>query len=354
MSTLSSIRSHPQPIIFLRERTMIRESLHRIFRTGYNRGVGDARPHKLAYQFKEGDIISSRYQVEALIGWGSMGFVLKAYDQKEDRTVALKFLYAFLLVNDSVAYKRFQSEFDIAKNFDHPNLIKVYDYHTLDEKTQFISMEYIKGRDLAKALTDEALSMSEIYTIAEQIAAGLHYAHEKGVVHRDLKPENILIRSADDQIKLTDFGVAKLLEDERGLTRTGEGIGTPAYMSPEQFATSGEVAQVTPQSDIYSFGVILFELAEERLPFACKTYHAYFQAHAAGGEVRFSKLTRAPLWYQDMVYKALAKNPSKRQQNVLELQQTISLEKSKGGKWLQPFGILLLIIAIIIYLFFEG
>ena len=203
---------------------------------------------------------NENYDLIGTLGKGGMGNVYKAIDKRLGRIVAFKILDAS---SDEEAIKRFYMEAQAMKELDHQNIVHVFDFG--QEKNQlFIAMTYVEGTNLAEILHNkEQLSFEAIEVIIRQIARGLLSAHNKGIVHRDVKPSNIML-TRDNRVFIMDFGISYIQEMEKDrLTRTGMTMGTPEYMSPEQ--CHGD--NVTIQSDIYSMGVILFEMTCGRLPF---------------------------------------------------------------------------------------
>lgn len=203
---------------------------------------------------------NENYDLIGTLGKGGMGNVYKAIDKRLGRVVAFKILDAS---SDEEAIKRFYMEAQAMKELDHQNIVHVFDFG--QEKNQlFIAMTYVEGTNLAEILHNkEQLSFEAIEVIIRQIARGLLSAHNKGIVHRDIKPSNIML-TRDNRVFIMDFGISYIQEMEKDrLTRTGMTMGTPEYMSPEQ--CHGD--NVTIQSDIYSMGVILFEMTCGRLPF---------------------------------------------------------------------------------------
>ncbi|MCJ7507760.1 MAG: serine/threonine protein kinase, partial [candidate division Zixibacteria bacterium] len=188
-----------------------------------------------------------------------MGVVYKAQDTKLDRLVALKFLPQHLTA-DAVEKERFIHEAKSASSLNHPNITTI---HEIDEfeGQMFIVMEYCEGKTLKEVIEKETLSLKKVLGIAIQVCEGLAMAHKKDIVHRDIKPDNIML-TKEGQVKITDFGLAKL-KGATKLTQTRSTLGTAAYMSPEQ--ASGE--EVDCRSDIFSFGVVLYELLTKQLPF---------------------------------------------------------------------------------------
>ncbi|RKY95299.1 MAG: protein kinase, partial [Ignavibacteriae bacterium] len=202
----------------------------------------------------------SHYKILEKLGGGGMGVVYKAEDTKLDRTVALKFLPQHLHL-DKEAEQRFISEAKSASSFDHPNICTIHDIGKTDDDQLFIAMASYEGETLKKKLDKGPVNVEEAIDIATQIAEGLKKAHQKGIVHRDIKPANIFITN-DGLVKILDFGLAKV-SSQAQITTMGTTMGTVAYMSPEQ--TKGE--EVDQRTDIWSFGVVLYEMLSGELPF---------------------------------------------------------------------------------------
>jgi serine/threonine protein kinase len=197
------------------------------------------------------------YDVIGILGKGGMGYVYKAVHKALNREVALKILEA----SNEESNKRFYLEAQAMKKLDHQNLVQVYDYGS-NARQLYIAMTYVRGPTLSQHLKKVTLlDPTEVVHIGKQVARGLKYAHDKGIIHRDIKPSNIII-SPERRVYVTDFGISHIQESER-LTSTGMAMGTPEYMSPEQ--CQGEI--VDAQSDIYSFGIILYEMITGSPPF---------------------------------------------------------------------------------------
>jgi eukaryotic-like serine/threonine-protein kinase len=201
----------------------------------------------------------SHYKILEKLGGGGMGVVYKAEDLKLHRLVALKFLPPELTL-DEEAKKRFVHEAEAASSLDHNNICVIHEIDETDGQI-FICMNYYEGETLKKKIEKGLLKIDEAADIALQIAKGLEKAHEKGIVHRDIKPANIFITS-DGVVKILDFGLAKLM-GYTVLTKVGETLGTTAYMSPEQ--SRGEKTDY--RTDIWSFGIVLYEMVTGKLPF---------------------------------------------------------------------------------------
>ena len=205
-------------------------------------------------------VLSGRYELGPRLGTGGMGEVFEAHDRKLGRRVAVKLLLP--TVADPNARARFVREVQLAAALTHPNLVTVYDVGTEGTRPYFV-MEVVDGRTLAAALRDGPLPIDEATRVADGMLAGLGAAHERGLVHRDVKPGNVLL-GTNGAVKLTDFGIAKAAHDATtALTATGQMVGTPSYLSPEQ--VGGEA--VGPTTDVYASGVVLYEMLAGAPPF---------------------------------------------------------------------------------------
>jgi serine/threonine-protein kinase len=208
-----------------------------------------------------GEVIAGRYELEEAVDHGGMSSVYRGHDRLLERTVALKVLHAHF-GDDPEYVERFRREARAVAQLSHPNIVTVIDRGSSDGH-QFIVFEFVEGENLKQLLERSGpLSVDRVLDLGIQMADALAFAHAHDLVHRDVKPQNVLIDSAGDA-KVTDFGIARSLDVERGVTQTGTVLGTSNYLSPEQAA--GE--QVTPASDIYSLGVVLYELLAGDVPF---------------------------------------------------------------------------------------
>ncbi len=259
-------------------------------------------------------VYSGRYELTHLIARGGMAQVYRAMDRQLDRPVALKVLFPELSV-DRTFVERFRREAQAAANLSHPNIVPVFDWGE-DDGSYFIVMEYVEGRPLSAVLRDpQRLPPIQIATIGAGVAAALAFAHRHGVVHRDVKPGNVLITPEGD-VKVTDFGIARAVNTEESLTQTGAVMGTAAYFSPEQAEGKG----VDARSDIYSLGVVLYEMAVGRPPFTGDSPVAVASKHVRDTPVLPREINPAvPVALEAVVMKAMAKNPDDRYGSAEEL-----------------------------------
>ena len=259
-----------------------------------------------------------RYRIESVIGEGGMGKVYKAYDKDLDRTVALKVVRPEL-ASDPNSMQRFKQELLLASRISHRNILRIHDLGDVGGM-KFISMAYVDGKDLHDLLAESGrLPLERVVNIAKQLASALDAAHSEGVVHRDLKPRNVLI-DATDHVYVSDFGLAKSLEGDTAtqMTRAGEVLGTPRYMSPEQ----AESKPADHRSDIYSYGVILYEMATGEPPFAGDSTMQVMYQHVTQAP-RNPKLVNpeVPDYLAAVILKCLEKDPIKRYPQAREILQ---------------------------------
>ena len=209
--------------------------------------------------------VVGNYHLHGNLGRGGAGTVYRAVDSRTKQTVAVKMLKRNLAGNRKLQH-RFAQEFQSASKLDHPNIVRALDYG-LDGANAYLVMEYVEGRSLGDLIeADGPLPEGAAVRIVTQVAQALHYAHRRKIVHRDVKPDNILVR-ADGQVKLTDFGLAKDLDNDLDLTKPATGLGTPHFMAPEQYENAKNAG---PASDIYALAATLYTALTGKVPFdAC-------------------------------------------------------------------------------------
>ena len=262
-------------------------------------------------RFTPGQIIVDRYRVVALAGRGGMGEVYRAEDLKLSQIVAIKFLPASLS-NDAGALARFHSEVRIARQVSHPNVCRVFDIGDADG-IPFLTMEYVDGEDLASLIRRIGrLSTDKAIEIARQVCAGLAAAHERGVIHRDLKPANLMLDSSG-KIRITDFGLASIAAS---IEATDVRAGTPAYMAPEQL----EGKEVTVKSDLYSLGLVLYEILTGKRAFNASTLPELIKQRESSVPASPSALVRDldPV-VERVILRCLEKDPAQRPATALQV-----------------------------------
>jgi serine/threonine protein kinase len=254
-----------------------------------------------------GEVIADRYELEEVVGVGGMSRVYRAHDRSLERTVALKLLHDHY-AEDGDYVERFRREARAVAQLSHPGIVTVIDRGDDDGKP-FIVFEYVDGENLRELLVRcGALSIRQVLELGGEIARALAFAHQHGLVHRDVKPQNVIL-SGDGRAKVTDFGIARSLEVEHGVTQTGTVMGTSSYISPEQ--ARGE--RVDAASDIYSLGAVLFELLTGKPPFDGDNFVAVAMQHVS--QPAPSILDRrpdCPVRLARAVERALAKRPEDR------------------------------------------
>jgi tRNA A-37 threonylcarbamoyl transferase component Bud32 len=262
-------------------------------------------------------VIDNKYRVDQLLGRGGMGAVYRARDVRLDRDVALKVVRADLLER-SEARRRFRREAQLVARLQHPSIVSVFDYGTVPDGGAFLVMELVKGEDLRTVLKREGrLPIDRTVRLMRAICGAIETAHREGILHRDLKPENILLPGGDAEVKVLDFGVAKLLDaDEPGdaaltVTMAGTIVGTPAYMAPEQLRGKG----LGVHTDVFSLGVLAYEMMTGALPFGAGSI-ADIALRQAMGPPQFPSDPDVPPDMRSAILDALQPEPAARPQSA--------------------------------------
>lgn len=276
----------------------------------------------------EGTLIAGRYEIREHIATGGMASVFKTWDHRVERIVAIKVLRS-LDKNDQRAVERFRREARAAAALAHPNAVTIYDF--VEEAGQyFLVMEYIHGPTLKQLIGQRRqLQAREAIEIASQVCAVLQVAHARGFIHRDIKPQNIMLARSGGAggglsdggawVKLTDFGIVRVAEDA-GLTNSGIVLGTADYLSPEQ--ARGET--LTASSDLYSLGVVMFEMLAGRPPFVGPTAVSIAMQHASAQPPPLRPFNNnIPSAVEQLVMRSLQKEPEDRFTSAAEMQQTL-------------------------------
>ncbi|MBE2220815.1 MAG: protein kinase [Anaerolineae bacterium] len=274
-----------------------------------------------------------KYQILDKLGRGGMAEVYKAYQENLDRYVAIKLMHAFL-ANEQDFLQRFKREARAMAAMNHPNIVGVYDFDVYKEDTYFLVMEYIAGGTLKQRIEElaekqEGMPLGKSVQIAYQVAEALDYAHNRGMVHRDVKPANIML-GEDDKALLTDFGIVKMMGGQTmAYTVTGALIGTPSYMSPEQAMGKPGDKRV----DIYALGILLFQMTTGQLPYTADTPLAVIMKHVnetPPAPVMFNP--DVPLGLQDIILKAMEKDPENRYQTAGDMAKDLRALKQSSAQ----------------------
>ena len=253
-----------------------------------------------------GEVLSDRYELEVLVGTGGMSSVYRAHDRLLDRKVALKVLHQ-QYTDDAEYVERFRHEARAVAALSHPNIVTVIDRGVHDGR-QFIVFEYVDGENLKELIRRGPVPVETALELALQVARGLSFAHQQGLIHRDVKPQNVLL-NGNGQAKVTDFGIARSLDVQRGMTQTGTVLGTSDYIAPEQ----AQGQRVDEHTDIYSMGVVLYELLTGEVPFPGENFVAVAMRHInePPPPIRDKRPDVSP-HLEAAVQKAMAKDPDDR------------------------------------------
>src|SRR5580698_1851703 len=262
---------------------------NRTYPGDYNVCPADQTGLQNTHEFQPGMVIRNKYQIQDRIGIGGMGVVYRARHLTFNEVCAIK-IVSDAIAGDANFLQRFQTEAVVTRKLRHPNAVRVDDFDYTDDGRPFIVMELVEGKNIGEILHEEGpLRVPRAVRVATQAARALGVAHKLGIVHRDIKPGNIIL-TTDEQgqetAKVLDFGIAKLREAagdaNPGMTMTGMVVGTPLYMSPEQFMGKKAAGEIDGRTDIYSLGVVLYQMVTAQLPFDGDTPYSLMMQHIQG------------------------------------------------------------------------
>ncbi|HQH28016.1 MAG TPA: serine/threonine-protein kinase, partial [Oligoflexia bacterium] len=279
----------------------------------------DDETNKTEHSFTPGTLVAGRYQICSALGSGGMGLVFLVEDQQlNNQRLALKLLHPRFAADESI-FARFRNEVLLARNLAHPNIVRVYDFGQMSDGYCYISMELVDGDSLRQQIDSaikshairgvkKGLPFDKALELLQQILSGVEHAHQQGIVHRDLKPANVLI-DKNGRAKIVDFGTARAVKVEARLTQTGQVLGTPAYMAPELMQGS----RGDSLADIYALGVMAYEMVAGEVPFIADSFvqMAVKQMHEPFPRDWAARLG-LPLWFEQAVVQACAKNKEQR------------------------------------------
>ena len=316
-------------------------------------------------RYAAGDLVHGRYRIERLLGRGGMGDVYRAVDEQADRPVALKMIQPELADSEKTV-RRFAREAELSLRIDHPNVMRIYEMFTVVDgdgrEIQHMAMELLDGESLADRLArskPEPMSLEEARPVIEQMAAGLAAAHDAGVIHRDLKPDNvILVPDGADGVRvvLNDFGVARYSDDAadskvESLTATNVILGTPTYMAPEQL----ELEMADAVSDIYTMGLVIYEMVTAQLPFTGDSplQAVFARVKEDAPSPRTYRADLPPAW-ESAILRCLARDPAERFQRATEVVRALDDDPPGGTgvpwRWIAAVGGLLLTVVSLLLL----
>jgi serine/threonine protein kinase/formylglycine-generating enzyme required for sulfatase activity len=302
---------------------------HRTYPTDYNVCPADQTSLQSAHELQPGMVIRNKYEILKQIGIGGMGFVYRA------RYITFNEVCAIKIVNDAIAndanfLQRFQTEAVVTRKLRHPNAVRVEDYDYTEDGRPFIVMEFVEGKNVGEILQEEGpMPAPRAICIAAQVTRALGFAHKIGIVHRDIKPGNIILTTDEqglENAKVLDFGIAKLKDaagmTKAGMTMTGMVVGTPLYMSPEQFMGKKTGEEIDGRTDLYSLGIVLYQMVTARLPFPGETLYSLMMQHIEGNARPPHELTpelQIPESLSRVILKAIDKSRELRYQTADEL-----------------------------------
>ena len=291
--------------------------------------AGVTSPATAAQDLAPGILFANRYLVDSVVGRGGMGVVYKATDTRLDETVAIKTLPGDVMTRSPEELERFKREIRLARKITHRNVLRTFDYGEADG-VYFISMEFVRGYTLSELLEEAAghqMAPRVALGITRQICRGLEVAHEQGIIHRDIKPQNMLI-DHKGEAKLMDFGIARMAEAQDGMTQAGLIVGTPHYMSPEQV----QGRTVDARSDVYSMGVVIYEMLAGKKPFTSSSLTGILTAHVTEAPKPLIEI-RPEVGRQinTIVMRCLAKEPKERYSDAGKLLQELDALQMPGS-----------------------
>lgn len=311
------------------------DSCRATYPTEYSTCPKDGTTLRFSSELTPGTVVRGKYEIQEKIGTGGMASVYRAQHLAFNEVVAMK-VVSQKLMEDEGFLKRFKTEAVVTRKLEHPNAVRVEDFDTLEDGRPFMAMEYVKGRSLRHILVDKkVLPPERAVNIARQASAALAAAHKLGITHRDIKPDNILLvenPDGSDTVKVLDFGIAKIREGSPGFgagytpTQTGLVVGTPQYLSPEQ-AMGKHGSEVDGRADLYSIGVVLYEMLTGQLPFHSDTTIGLLMhhIHTVPTPAHYLKPDlNIPPAISLVLMKILEKDPSKRFQTADELVTALS------------------------------
>ena len=314
---LGELREKQSLVNLLREREELRgQSLAGL---GGDRTVAMAGGGLTNGRLGPGQLFAGRYEILAPLGQGGMGVVYKARDRELDEVVAVKLVRTDLIAIDPMAVERFKEEVRLARRISHRNVARTHDFGEADG-LYYVTMEFVAGtplKDLIKART--RLPVSATVSVGKQLCRALEAAHDEGIIHRDIKPQNIMV-AADGLVKVMDFGIARPVQREKAMTKTGLVIGTPDYMAPEQLLGQ----PIDPRVDLYAAGVVLYECLTGRRPHEADSAIALVGIKLAQDPVPLHELVAdVPLELSRVVMRVLARSPDDRPASAARLYEEL-------------------------------